>query len=311
MSDACPYCREPYSAENPATDDHIFVESLGGHATVIACRRCNNKTFGSLVEGKLQRPNELLAFKRHLEGDATKPLRGTSTSHPEAGDLEVDLVNQTYRVRQPVAKDGGTYTFQGPPEQVRREMQRAASKLGLTKERVNELVDAAPVQDIGVEPIEATLSLDLTAAVKLAAKIGLGAGAISFGEAFVDDELAESLREIAFSTEPLGAIVPIDPAALGIMSEASGVLEQSRNSDDSYVLFFNAGDGQTMLFVAIQGELLPPFGVLLDGTPPYADLMGTLVVDRPGGLVRTDLANAMAADIEALEQDEHLGRRQS
>jgi len=225
MSDSCPYCREPFGPENPATIDHIFVGSLGGHATVTACKRCNNDTFGSAVEGALQRPNTFLALKRHLEGDDRKPLRGTSASHPEAGDLEVNLVNQTYRVRQPVIKDGDTYTFKGPPKQVKAEMLRAAAKLGLSEERVSQLIADAPVRDIGSENIRTTVSLDLNAAVKLAGKIGLGVGAISFGEAFVDHQLAGSLREIAFSTEPLGAIVPVDPVALDIVSEACPVCQ--------------------------------------------------------------------------------------
>jgi len=71
----------------------------------------------------------------------------------------------------------------------------------------------------------------------------------------------------------------------------------------------NAGDDRTILFVGIQGQLLPPFGVILEGTLPDPDLMGTLVVDRPGGLVRTDLAEAMAANIEAAEQQDDLQNR--
>lgn len=297
VSDRCPYCRSSYTAENPATVDHVFPESLGGRATVKACKSCNNNRFGSQVEGALQRPGTLLGFKQHVEGDAGKRVRGTVG--PEGRPVDVDLINQSLRSTKPVTSHGdGKYTFQGSPEQVRAELERAAPKLGLTPEQIDNLMDSATQVDVSEGKVVTTLTYDLTAATKLAAKVALGSLVLARDDEAADSTLAGGLREIALGTVDIAKVQAAGLEPLAFVSQLAPDV-----ATGNAVIYTGAGSGRTVVYVVINGQAMPPFGLVVDGGVPDGDMIATAVLDVVGGVKVVGVADTMASQLDAGSED--------
>jgi hypothetical protein len=78
----CPYCARPPADGHGPSRDHVFVDAMGGYATVAAYKYCNNQ-LGSYVEVELLRPSTLLNLVRQSRGGGN-PLRGVLPDGREA-----------------------------------------------------------------------------------------------------------------------------------------------------------------------------------------------------------------------------------
>jgi hypothetical protein len=276
----------------------VFVESLGGRATILACKRCNNETFGSKVEGKLQGRNTLLGFKQHLKGDQVKRFDATVKSGGVS--VEVDLVSQEVRSRDPVSRqqadpDRVEYVVQGSPPQVEMILQGMAKRFDLSEEQVAKVRDEATKVDLG-EKVTVVLKLDLSLAARLTAKVALGALVLARGDEAADSELAESLRQVAFDDDP--TVVTVAAAPLDLIREYVTAGGETLGGVSGSTVFIDAPPGSTSVYVLVDDDLLYPAGVVVPGRMPRHDLIGSVVADRPGGPVVLEVSQLLASAAE-------------
>ena len=166
--------------------------------------------------------------------------------------MSVGSISLTSRFgpRKPVTSHGGgKYTFQGSPEQVGAELERAARKLGLRPEQIDLLMDSATQVDVGEGDVAIALTYDLTAATRLAAKIALGSLVLARGSEATDSTLAEGLREIA-----LRAVDVAKVQAAGLEPLASVSQLAPDVATGNAVLYIDAGSGRTVVYVVIAGR---------------------------------------------------------
>lgn len=71
----CPYCLQSPSVRGGMTVEHVFVEGLGGRATIAVCERCNS-TIGHNVEGPMMKHDQILNLARVVHLAKGKALRG-------------------------------------------------------------------------------------------------------------------------------------------------------------------------------------------------------------------------------------------
>lgn len=172
------------------TRDHVFVAAMGGHATVTACKDCNDQ-LGRHVEGELLRPWTLLNLIRQTRGGGN-PLRGVLSDGREA---EYDLTTHELQFTMPVDAQPGhdTMRFIGSPDQARGLLR----KQGLTSAEIDcEIAKAHNVQLPEDIWISTTLQHRPDLADRLAAKVALGAGALAGDHVFIVSDLANLLRDV-------------------------------------------------------------------------------------------------------------------
>lgn len=189
----CPYCTRDLDDPDVAeTVEHVFVEGLGGRATVRACVECNSR-IGSEIEGKLQAAGSLLAFQREVANGTGPTLRVTL---PGGDVYEVNFATGEQRAVRPVVEqvqdDHVTRRISGPDEQVRAIVAGMALKHA-SVDRDETMASAIAHQ---VDEVSAALDVDFTLESRLAAKVALAAGTRCLGDDFIVSELADELRAI-------------------------------------------------------------------------------------------------------------------
>jgi hypothetical protein len=190
----CPYCGRPFSAGGGPTKDHIFVEALGGKATVQACRECNS-TIGNEIEGELLRPGTALHFVNQLRG-AAKPIRSTLGAGGPQIEHQIDGTEIFFR--QPITKttDEGTLNIQmrSGVKQAEAVFRQLTKGLELNADEAAEIWDSRQVQSVGGEFVQVSITYNLHLARRLAVKVALGALWLALGDSFASSALAAELR---------------------------------------------------------------------------------------------------------------------
>jgi HNH endonuclease len=301
LEERCPYCLQPYSPANPPTRDHVFPQSLGGRAVLVACKNCNNERFGSRVEGAFQGAGTVYGFMRHLAGDAGK--RFAATIGADERSVEVDLVNQEMRARRPVTSHGaGRYSFRGSPQQVRFELERAAPKLGLSDEEIGQLLDGAVAIDLGSGTVHVVLSYDLALATRLGAKAALGCLVLARPDADIESTLAARLRTIALGDASYEQVHKADDQLLQRIRDYATSGQFRIGRDGNAVVYLGRAKGRSVVYTLVGAELLPPFGLIVEGEMPDGDLIATVVEDCNAGVRVTGIADILAAAANRLAE---------
>jgi hypothetical protein len=189
----CPYCVR--DLDDPAvveTIEHVFVEGLGGRATVRACVDCNSR-IGSEIEGRLLASGTLLAFQREMANGTGPKLRVTL---PTGDVYDVNLATGEQRAARPVEEqvrdEATTRRISGPDEQVR------AIVEGMAKKHPSIDAEETIAKAIAhrVDEVSSELVVDTGLESRLAAKVALAAGTRCLGDDFVTSQLAHELRAI-------------------------------------------------------------------------------------------------------------------
>lgn len=306
MNARCPYCLNAFTDENPQTTDHVFLVSLGGHATIGACSHCNSQTFGSEVEGQLQRPNTVKGFSRHLEGEASKRFEASSTINGQR--VEVDLVNDEIRSEDPVTVDRSDpkriiYTFRGSERQVRENLTGIMRKYALTQGEVDKIIAQAGEMNLGALAVQ--LTFDVSLAIRSAAKIAIGALVLARGDDSAESRLAGSLRDLAFAKVDPATVPVVRADALDLVREYAANTSAPLNEAASAAVFVDAGNDRTVIFVQLAGELVPPFGLQVSGTMPDSDQIATVIEDAPRKVRIIEVGHVMAVAANALADNDH------
>ncbi|MST31885.1 hypothetical protein GHK86_03980, partial [Acidimicrobiaceae bacterium USS-CC1] len=193
--DTCPYCGRDLESCGGATDEHIFVEALGGKAILPAGRNCNS-TIGHSIEGQLLKQGTLLHFIRQVHQGTGQPLRGEleggTVIENSLGGADVYFRRPFSQVRE---ENSTTYRITGGTEQARRELEKLAKHLKLSPEETQALWSKREVRSLGGQTLQVGLAYDVALVRRLAAKVGLSAGWAAFGDRFAESELASRLRD--------------------------------------------------------------------------------------------------------------------
>ncbi|MDN4175850.1 hypothetical protein QWY28_23035 [Nocardioides sp. SOB77] len=285
----CPYCATFMSADPDAdegkTDDHVFWEVFGAHATVDACRRCNSR-IGHDIEGKLSRGNELYTRGR---------WRGTTASddpaRPEPVAVDVDLEARDVRRVKPVTiRDEGNdrhFRLEGSRDQVKRVLKDGLGKIvGWSNDEVDTVVANTPGR-----PWHLTVSIDivhnLNTARQLAAKMVLGAGTLA-DAGFATSDLADSLRQILWAElSPIQLVFEPALKALSTQLDLPGLSDRplydpTVSVGQAYFVPLKR-DSATIVFARMNGHLVGGSGFVVPGQWPRANDLPVLVEDRSGG----------------------------
>lgn len=307
---ACPYCARPHTDGGGPTREHVFVESLGGKATIAACRDCNS-TIGHEVEGRLQTSQELLNLQKIAKG-AGLPLR--AEVGPDDLPVTYDFVTRELRLTNPVRKyadrDMRHFHVSGSPKQVRQQLERMKI---VPADKIDELIAKATTVQLDAETIKTQLVHDVGLARRLVAKCALGASALAFGESFIHAPLAHALRDILWARAEPEQLIKSEALALWdnkIVPQGLGPLKVRLQPEPgvSQVVFMTPAPGRVAAVVHLGGFNLGLSGLIVEGELPAGDGLPVLVRDAPGAarvhLLVDDVAEAVMRvnkDVASLE----------
>lgn len=260
----CPYCARPLDADGVEdSEEHVFVEALGGRATIRACQDCNSR-IGHTIEGKLLAPHALLALQYAIAHGVGPVLDVTD----EGGQgFRTDLGTGDYRAVRVVVsetRDGDTLkrTLSGPPEQVKPILEGMAKKYpGID---VGALMASATERTS--EELSTSIEVDVHLEARLAAKVALAAATRCLGDDFIDTSLAAELRSIIDGNSPplIEPAEKIEPAL-----EKAGIVVGDGERQSVLVALGadKAAPARTVVCVRMLGRSLPAGHVLVVHEP--------------------------------------------
>ncbi len=283
----CPYCARPPADGDGPSRDHVFVHAMGGHATVTACKDCNDQ-LGSYVEGELLRPSTLLNLIRQTRGGGN-PLRGVL---PDGREAKYDLTTHELQFVKPVDAQLGhdTMRFIGSPDQARGLLR----KQGLTPAQIDcEIAKAHNVEFPEDTWISTTVQHSPDLADRLAAKVAPGAGALAGDHAFIVSDLANLLRDVlwarssvslrfdtnflAFYDNMIGQI-PRPPTARPVAT-----LVPPQDASQAAFLPMPGDERRTIVIVHIAGHDLGTGAIGYEAATPFGQRLPLLIRDSETG----------------------------
>lgn len=288
-NDFCPFCGQEIQPPNQSRD-HIFVASLGGLATVPACRDCNSN-IGTAVEGPLQRSNQFFNVAKAAEG-AGVPIKGTlaATGEVVTYDFTTHELRSTQPVRVTTSGNVKTYHIHGSPQQVEEVLRGFPQSFNIDPTAIEGMIRSAPRTPVAGEWIQTTISHDLALSDRLTAKVALAAGQAAFASSFGVSPLARQLREILNgSSQPDGHLssdvleamdegwsqFPGMPVGFSPITPASNV--------PGKVIFIPMHE-RTSIFVFIRNVPISFCGMIVDLKCPVGDNLPVIISDAEGGV---------------------------
>lgn len=295
----CPYCLGDFDAGGGRTKDHIFVRALGGLRTIDCCRRCNS-SFGSEVEGVLLRDAALLNFARGAKGLGSGRIRVT------VGELDwpavIDVRTMTIHRVSAVVPGEDCYHLQGSREEV----EAAAAALVAAGRAGHEEVQRALAAAVPTsEPVEArfTVTLRLSEAARLTAKVALGAGTRAYGGQFYGSEFGDELRRWMWEPDAYGAGSGMEGEAIREFDKIVaryGIAPLLPPPPARTCVFIPRGD-TTAVFVRVL-DLLPTMaGIVVPGRMPVGAGLPVVITDAPHELVLREVASDVLAYARSIE----------
>lgn len=306
----CPYCARPHADGGGPTREHIFVESLGGKATIAACRDCNS-TIGHDVEGRLQTSQEFLNLQKITKGSGL-PVR--AEVGPDDLPVTYDFVTHELRLKNPVRTYAGGdirhFEVSGSPEQVRQQLERMKI---VPADKIDEIIARATIVRLDADTIKTQLVHDVRLARRLVAKCALGAADLAFGESFIHTPLAHALRDILWARAEPEQLIKSEVLALWddkIVPRGLGRSKVKLEPEPgvSQVVFMTTACRRVAAVVHLGGFNLGLSGLIVEGELPEGDGLPVLVRDAPGAarvhLLVDEVAEAVMRvnkDAESLE----------
>lgn len=245
------------------TEEHVFVEALGGRVTIRACRDCNSR-IGHTIEGKLLVPHAFLALQRAV-AEGVGPILEVSDAGGQA--FRADLGTGDYRAVKVVVSETRsgnrlTRTLSGPPDQVKPILQGMAKKYpGVDVEAL-----IASATERTSEELSTSVEVDVHLEARLAAKVALAAATRCLGDEFVDTPLADELRSIINGDsppliEPAEKIEPaLKQAGIAVGADERQCVLIALGADE-------AAPARTVVSVRMFGRTLPAGHVLVVREP--------------------------------------------
>ena len=291
----CPYCGELLEREPEAlSKDHIFVQKLGGTAWVRTHRRCNNR-FGAEVEGALQGESTLLSLLLHLQGRGGKPLKGTigETSHA----VELDLHRRKSRSVKPMYPTEDGYIFIGTPAQ----FDDVTKSLGIPESERRAAREQLPRFDLLDPGLRVAVTYDPKLLYRLAAKVGLGAGAKAFGDVFTKSASASSLREAMWSD---AGVLSQNLVSVGLLDQLQKWMERHGIPIRPLIpppsvrrVTLVPLPSRTALFVFLGIDKLVLEGLVVAGDLPVGEGFPVIIDDAPGGVLVRPISDRVGAPL--------------
>jgi hypothetical protein len=291
------------------------VKALGGHTKVRACKSCND-TIGSEVEGGMQRPDALLNLAKQVQEGSGSAIRGTVGS--EELEVEHNLATGELRILKPVStetRDGEkVFRVKGSPRQVR----QILTSMGIPPEDIDKILACSRCVDLSNEWFETIVTHCPSLAVRLGAKVALGASVVAAGDEFHQSGLMDNLRRILIGEEEPAEY--LQPAALHSVDDllqtrlppGSGLdpigVKNQEGQSHSQVVFMALGNAQlrTAIFIHLMGHDITLGGMVVEGGFPGNNLP-IVVRDRPGSpLVRRldeEIATALSKSLPPTAAD--------
>jgi hypothetical protein len=300
--DVCPYCG--LGAED-WTNEHVFVESLGGRLIIKVCRRCNS-TIGHDIEGRLLKEGSALQMPQHPTG-AGLQLRGTIG--PDGPVVRHELGTSEVRFGRPVATttDGAkrTYAITGGIEQARTIIDEMGRRFGWTPEQVEDVWSSGVVSSLANQVVTSMVSYDLSLACRLAAKVALGACWAAFGPAFVSEPLTVGLRALLWAPDPLSTSEVIHDALADtdrvLESIGPDVFRPLRPSGDvSQVVLLRARKGVAFVVHLHGWELTPAFAPVVQAPLPGERMLPVVLTDGAPTVGVRDIALELPDAVAAI-----------
>jgi len=298
----CPYCGHE---TGEWTNEHVFVESLGGRLIIKACRRCNS-TIGHEIEGPLLKDGSALQMLQHPTGEGLQ-LRGAIGPSESAARHELGS-SQVWFDRPVTTTTVGTkrtYTITGGSEQASTIIKQMARKFGWTPEEVEEIWSSGVVKNLTDEVITAMVGYDLSLASRLAAKVALGACWAAFGPDFASEPLAEGLRTLVWTPNPRSSFEVVRDA----LTDVDRVLEATwraafrplrPSGQVSQVVLIRAKEGVAIAVHLGGWEVTPAFAPVVGAPLPGGRMLPMVLVDSAPTIGVRDLALELPDAIAAI-----------
>ncbi|MGD9702815.1 MAG: HNH endonuclease [Ilumatobacteraceae bacterium] len=284
----CPYCGRPIEEWEEYSEDHVFVDSLGGHVKVAACKRCNNQ-LGTRVEGAPLRLGSFVRFARDLQKGQIE-LRGTFGADGHMVQATLRAGGADLFFEQPVTKTELGYRIRGTRAEVERHLRSIAAKLEMSEEQIAQALGSGQELDVGDGILRGVLEMSLNDHIRLAAKVSLGAMTV-VDAAAVDSGLATELRRLLWeSTDPKSEVeMTTGDAAQELVAAAAAVLPPGTSLPDVELnlavpraVITGMVGGRTMINVSVAGLALGFGGFVVNAASPFGFGLPVVVEDHAG-----------------------------
>lgn len=296
--EACPLCAQPFGASVIRTNDELFGRAFGGRVRVSSCKRCNNRV-GHEVEGRLHTGDSLLSFARAAAGLPGKPLKGKIRATGDHVDLDFQGPDPVIRRPQIEYKETGDLLIikaRGTSGQLPSLWKSLRKGFGALIPTWEQFLALGNREEESPAWVEVSLALDSRTANRFVARVGLLAGALVWGTSFIGLPFAQNLRQVLWSEDscnPPLAVDPQYPSIVASLAESNfrsvlpdfSVPEQGEPRVSQIVLAplrSRRRPPQVPLFLHILNFPVVPFGVVVNGAIPDADVL-PVVVREPLG----------------------------